>query len=132
VVQDAFVQAWRGLAGLRDPDRFVPWLHRIAANRARSMLRTDGRVREIGLDAVVEYDIAIVDGALAAAEARATVEATFRRLSIDHRAVIGLHYGAGLSLRDVAVALEIPVGTAKSRLSAALAALRSDVEGRRS
>lgn len=96
------------------------------------MLRTDGRVREIGLDAVVEYDIAIVDGALAAAEARATVEAAFRRLSIDHRAVIGLHYGAGLSLRDVAVALEIPVGTAKSRLSAALAALRSDVEGRRS
>jgi RNA polymerase sigma-70 factor (ECF subfamily) len=131
VVQDAFVQAWRGLAGLRDPDRFVPWLHRIAANRARSMLRADGRIREIGIDAVIEYDLPVLDDAFVAAEARTVVEAAFRRLSIDHRTVIALHYGAGLSLRDVAVALDIPVGTAKSRLSAALTALRFDVEGPR-
>lgn len=57
------------------------------------------------------------------------VEGAFRHLSIDHQTLIGLHYASGLAISDVAAVLEIPVGTAKSRLSAALAALRSAVGG---
>ena len=128
VVQDAFLHAWRGIRGLRDPERFGPWLYRIVANGSRSVLRVDRRVREIALD---ETSMARAGGADArefgAAEARAVVETAFRRLSPDQRTVIGLHYAAGLSIAEVAEALEIPVGTAKSRLAAALAALRLDV-----
>lgn len=129
MVQDAFVQAWRGLASLRDPDRFVPWLHRIVANRARSVRRTGNRVQEIGLDAVAAGAHPAVGDAFGAAEARVMIEGAFRLLSIDHRTLIGLHYASGLSISDVAAVLEIPVGTAKSRLSAALTALRVAVGG---
>lgn len=123
------MQAWRGLPTLRDTDRFVPWLHRIVANRARSVRRAGNRVHEIGLDAVAAGVHPAVGDAFGAAEARVMVEGAFRHLSIDHRTLIGLHYASGLSISDVAAVLEIPVGTAKSRLSAALAALRGAVGG---
>lgn len=126
VVQDAFVHAWRGLRALRDPDRFEPWLYRIVANGGRSLLRGERHVREIALERVPDLRDAR-SGDLGAAEARAVVEGAFRRLSAEHRTVIGLHYGAGLSIAEVAESLEIPVGTAKSRLAVALAVLRSDV-----
>ena len=129
MVQDAFVQAWRGLARLRDPDRFVPWLHRIVANRARTVRRSSHRVREIGLDLVAEGAIPSTGDVFGAAEARAMIEGAFRRLSIDQRTLIGLHYASGLSITDVAAVLEIPVGTTKSRLATALAALRASVGG---
>ena len=127
VVQDAFLQAWRGLARLRDPDRFVPWLHRIVANRARSTRRAERRVTVVELGSTPDRPMTSSEDGFAAAEARALVDPAFRRLSVAHRTVIGLHYGAGLSLREVADALGVPIGTAKSRLAAALEALRADV-----
>jgi RNA polymerase sigma-70 factor (ECF subfamily) len=60
-------------------------------------------------------------------EARALLEPAFERLGADHRAVLGLHYGIGLSISETAAALGIRGGTAKSRLSAALAALRREM-----
>jgi RNA polymerase sigma-70 factor (ECF subfamily) len=123
VVQETFLAVWQGLPRLRDADRFEAWLHRIAVNQCRSHLRRQGRVREISMsgspferDSGPDFHSAV--------EARAVVAAVFARLSVDHRAVLGLHYAAGLSIRDVALALGIPEGTAKSRLSAALTTLR--------
>lgn len=55
------------------------------------------------------------------------VDAALRRLPIEQRAVIALHYAADLSLVEVADALKVPVGTAKSRLAAALERLRRDL-----
>jgi RNA polymerase sigma-70 factor (ECF subfamily) len=126
IVQDAFLRAWRAIRGLRDAERFEPWLHRIVANSGRSALRAERRVREVALDAST-VDVTAPGDGLGGAEARAMVGAAFRRLSPDHRVVIGLHYGAGLSIGEVAEVLGLPVGTAKSRLAAALVALRADV-----
>jgi len=51
------------------------------------------------------------------------VKGAIRELALPHREVLGLAFGSGLSLREVAGVLEIPVGTVKSRLAAARTAL---------
>ena len=127
VVQESFLAAWRALPRLRDPDRFAPWLHRIAVNNCRSALRGRGRVRELTLDSGAASAAPHASDFRAGVEARALVEPAFRRLHEDHRAVIALHYAAGLSIRQVAEVLQIPEGTAKSRLNAALTELRRHV-----
>jgi DNA-directed RNA polymerase specialized sigma24 family protein len=53
----------------------------------------------------------------------AEVTGAIRELALAHREVLGLAFGAGLSLPEVAAVLEIPVGTVKSRLTAARTAL---------
>ncbi len=125
VVQDAFLAAWRELARLRDPDRFGPWLYRIVVNRCRSIQRAGRGVREISMNAFHESTIRAEVDDLGPAEARAVIASSFRRLSLEQRSLLSLHYAAGLSIREVADVLQIPVGTAKSRLAAALAILRS-------
>ena len=52
----------------------------------------------------------------------------FRRVTEDQRAVLTLFFYADLPLSDIAIALEIPVGTVKSRLSRATDALRAVIE----
>jgi RNA polymerase sigma-70 factor (ECF subfamily) len=129
VVQDSFLAAWRELPHLRDPARFGQWLHRIVVNRSRSILRARRGVREIPVNSLHDASLrAEVDG-LVVAEARAVVASSFKRLSLDQRTLLGLHYAVGLSIREVAAILEIPVGTAKSRLAATLASLRDDIGG---
>jgi len=129
VVQDAFLAAWRELPRLRDPDRFVPWLHRIALNRCRSVLRSPRRVRELPIDGHVAAERSASPDFRQAIETNEGVHAAFRRLTDDQRAVIALHYAAGLTHREVAAVLGIPEGTVKSRLAAALAALRVQLTG---
>jgi RNA polymerase sigma-70 factor (ECF subfamily) len=51
-----------------------------------------------------------------------------RRLSVDHRAVVVLHHYMGLPLTEIATALGIPIGTAKSRYHYAMSALRAALE----
>lgn len=58
-------------------------------------------------------------------------DAAFAVLNADQRAVVVLHYGADLSIRETADAMDIAVGTAKSRLNGALRRLRAAVEGER-
>jgi RNA polymerase sigma-70 factor (ECF subfamily) len=127
LVQDVFVAAWRALPGLREPAVFGPWLYRIAVNRCRSEVRGARRVREIPMDEMTADRMADPADGLGAVEARAIVGPAFRQLVDDHRAVIALHYAAGLSIRECGEVLGVPEGTAKSRLNAALEALRRDV-----
>ncbi len=126
VTQDAFVRAWSELPRLRDPERFEPWLRRIVVNRCRDVGRRRGaRVHEIqplpfeplSLDPRpwVERDVDLA--------------AALARLSVEHRTVLALHYGADLTHEAVADAIGIPVGTVKSRLASALARLRTALEG---
>ena len=123
LVGDTLLVAWQQLPRLRDPGRFAPWLHRIAVNRGRSMLRRGRSVREIPVSAWHEASLVAPHDGMGSAEARAVLASAFSALSYDQRAVIALHYAAGLSLREVAEALDVPVGTARSRLAAALEAL---------
>jgi RNA polymerase sigma-70 factor, ECF subfamily len=121
-LQNALVLAWRRIPKLRDTDRFEAWIHRILVHacydesqRARRwtatvrVLPANGPSTPDGSDAVVNRD---------------ELERAFGRLPIDQRAVFVLHHYLGLPLVEVAELLEIPAGTARSRLHYAIAALR--------
>jgi RNA polymerase sigma-70 factor (ECF subfamily) len=131
--QEAFLQAWRDIRRLRDPDRFDAWLNRILVNRCRSLRGNRRRttVREIHLSLLPEAAEPAVDddppgeGGSLSLDA---VEHAFRRLSMPDRTILVLHHLQHLPLTDVAAGLGIPVGTAKSRLFAARKALERALE----
>jgi RNA polymerase sigma-70 factor, ECF subfamily len=124
-VQEACIRAWRDLPGLRDPDRFDAWLHRLTVHACLDLLRhRRRRVIEVELTPLhtpVANDVA---GSFAD---RQLLDEALARLSPGHRAVVALHHLLGMPLPDVARALGIPTGTAKSRLHYALAAMRVTV-----
>jgi RNA polymerase sigma-70 factor (ECF subfamily) len=123
--QQALLAIWRDLPQLRDPARFDAWSYRLLVRacyaegrRARQwtpnlhILPTDGPAGE-DLSSVVDRD---------------QLERGFRRLSIDHRAVVVLHHYLDLPLDEVAEVVGIPVGTVRSRLHHAMRGLRAALE----
>ena len=124
-VQEALIRAWRDLPGLRDPDRFDAWLHRLLVNACLDLVRRRKRrvieVELMAIDAPVNRDFA---GAVAD---RQLLDEALAGLAPGHRAVVALHYLLGMPLPEVAASLGIPHGTAKSRLYYALAAMRTTV-----
>lgn len=124
-VQAALLKAWRDLPSLRDPARFDAWLHRLLLRACYDESRKQ-RVFVANIRVVsVEPGEADASGRYAD---RDQLERAFRRLPVEQRAVIVLHHYQGLPLTEVADALGIPVGTARSRLHYALRTLRAAVE----
>jgi RNA polymerase sigma-70 factor (ECF subfamily) len=128
--QETFLAAWRELHGLRDLSRFDAWLGRIGLNAARMTLRRRGRVREIPVGALepatgrATFAAAVsMDPGPAGVADLDAVRRAFGRLQVDRRAVLYLHHIEGRPVEELAVALDIPVGTVKSRLHTARAAL---------
>jgi RNA polymerase sigma-70 factor, ECF subfamily len=122
--QETFVAAWRQLPRLREPDRFDAWLQRVAVNASRMALRARGRrrVREIPASSVVA--MAGRSTAEPSAEADAgRLDAALGELPVEQRAILVLHHLEGRPLAELAAILDVPVGTAKSRLFAARRAL---------
>jgi RNA polymerase sigma-70 factor (ECF subfamily) len=125
-VQSALIVAWREIRSLRDPERFEAWLHRILAREcyaeARRGRRWSADVRVLPMDQPTgpEEILTVND--------RDQLERAFRRLTLEQRAVLVFHHYVGLPLPEVAKRLEIPIGTAKSRLHYATAALRASLE----
>ena len=124
-VQDALVDAWRDLRGLRDPDRFDAWLNRILVRNCHDARRRDRRRRAI------ELPIATEGPALSDAQAHFAdvdlVERGLRRLTLEQRSVLVLTYYLDLSQAEAAATIGIPVGTLKSRLNRAIDALRAEL-----
>jgi RNA polymerase sigma-70 factor (ECF subfamily) len=125
-VQEALIRAWHDLPGLRDPDRFDAWLHRLTANACFDQARRRRRrVIEVELDSIDGPTIGDAVGALADRE---LVDAAMRRLDEHGRAIVVLHYFIGMPLTDVAATLGIPIGTVKSRLHRALGEMRAGID----
>jgi RNA polymerase sigma-70 factor (ECF subfamily) len=125
-VQEALIRAWRSLPGLRDPERFDPWLRRLLVHACIDLARANRRHRgQASLPATVA-DGSDLAGALANRDA---VERAFATLSHDRRAAFVLRHYLGHSVADVADSLGIPLGTAKSRLHYAERAMAAAMEG---
>ena len=124
-VQEALVRCWRQLPKLRDVDRFDAWLYRILMRATADEHRR--RRRFLGALQLVRTEPAVGDRTRDVAQ-RDEIEAGFRHLSVDHRAVVVLHHFVGLPLHEAAAALGIPAGTAKSRYHYAMTALRAALE----
>jgi RNA polymerase sigma-70 factor (ECF subfamily) len=122
VVQEAALRAWRQLGGLRDTERWPAWFRRIAVRQAFDRARQSRRrnVREVDLGSATDRTSGDPTGAWAR---HVIVMTALSRLSDEDRALLGLRFGADLEVPDVAEALGIPLGTAKSRLHRALGRL---------
>ena len=125
-VQEAMVRAWRDLPGLRDPERFDAWLRRLTVHACIDAARHRRR-RPIEVELTVLHDAG--RGRLVGDRSSTATSSTgrFGRLEPEWRAVVVLHYYLGLPLPEVADALGIPLGTAKSRLHRSLGVMRTTV-----
>lgn len=128
-VQQAFLLAWRDLPGLRDPERFEGWLHRLLVRvcyeEARRHRRWNVRVVALPVDGPGEPGHG--DSTLTVAD-RDALDRAFVGLSPEHRAVVLLHHHIGWTLPEVAEIVGVPVGTVKSRLHYATRAMRAALE----
>jgi len=120
--QEALVRAWRDLPTLRDVERFDAWLHRLLVRSCADIGRRRRRWRtEL---TVVSIEPAEPDRAAELAD-RDQLERGLRRLSDAQRTILILHFYLGLSASEAADTLDIPTGTARSRLHYAIDALRA-------
>jgi RNA polymerase sigma-70 factor (ECF subfamily) len=124
-VQDALVRAWRDLRGLREPERFDAWLHRLLVHAcydaARQRQRRRIEVQVLDLERAAEGDHA------AHLADRDQIERAFHRLTPEHRAVLVLKFYLGLTANQIAETLAIPTGTVNSRLHHASRILRAEL-----
>jgi RNA polymerase sigma-70 factor, ECF subfamily len=124
--QQALLDIWRDLPDLRDPARFDAWSYRLLVRacyaegrRSRRatpnlhLLPTDESTVEEGLSEVVDRD---------------QLERGFRRLSLEHRAVVVLHHYLDWPLEQIAETLGVPIGTVRSRLHHAMRGLRAALD----
>jgi RNA polymerase sigma factor (sigma-70 family) len=119
--QDAFIRAWRDLPRLREVRSWTPWLRRLIVHAALDRTRRTRQIREVplGLESARSEDPS------RPVEVRDEIEHALRRVSPDDRAILALRYLVGLDVAEVAAALGIPLGTAKSRLHRSLARVRA-------
>ena len=125
-VQETLVRAWRDLPTLRSPDRFDAWLHRLLV---RACIDEARRLRRHRFDVdLAPIDHPDRDDANAVMVDRDQLDRGFSRLEPEARALIVLHHYLDLPLPEVAIALGMPLGTAKSRLHRALQTMRAALD----
>jgi RNA polymerase sigma-70 factor (ECF subfamily) len=126
--QDAFHQAWRSRAGLRDPERFDAWFGRILVNVCREKLRQRARQK---VRPLTETDDLPTPDATGNVSTRDAIARAMRRLDADHRIVVVLRFWSDLTVDEIAERLGLPAGTVKSRLHYALRSMRPRLEDAR-
>jgi RNA polymerase sigma-70 factor, ECF subfamily len=130
VVQDAFISAYRALPNFREQAQFTTWLHRITLNCCYGRLRKnpDG-------SSDLEMPLDASDGRISPIEVaerrdlRSALEAALAQIKADFRETFVLVEFGELDYAGVAEVLGIEVGTVKSRMNRARAALREILEG---
>ena len=120
--QEALVRAWRDLPSLRDAERFDAWLYRLIVRACADAGRHRRRWR--AEMTVLHAEPTESDRASELAD-RDQLERGLRRLTDAQRSILVMNFYLGLSPNETADALEIPIGTAKSRLHYAIQALRA-------
>jgi len=127
-VQEAWSEIARGLGRLQDEKVFPAWAFRIVSRRCARQVRANQRSRALG------EAVAAAPGEIASEEVYGGREIDRLRRAIRHlppeqRAAIALFYFEDLSVAEVAVALDTPAGTIKTRLMHARRKLRAELEG---
>jgi RNA polymerase sigma factor (sigma-70 family) len=124
--QQELLTFWRDLPQRRDPARIDAWSYRLLVRacyvEARRTRRSATNLRLLPADEPTGAD------GLSTVVDRDQLERGFRRLSIDHRAVVVLHHYLDLSLDQVAETLGVPIGTVRSRLHYAMRGLRAALD----
>lgn len=125
--QGAWVEIVRGLHRLADERAFAAWAYRIVSRRCAKQIGVAVRRREVEVRAAAEPEAAAMppDAAIDSARLRSAIA----QLPPEQRSAIGLFYLEEMSVAEVAVALDAPMGTVKTRLMHARRKLRETMEG---
>jgi RNA polymerase sigma-70 factor, ECF subfamily len=134
LVQEVFLRAWKGLKNFRQTAQFSTWLYRITWNVACDRRRILAKVRanQINMEDDSQLEnlpsLSHTPAELMRMHYQDLVRRGLERLSEDHRSVLALHDLEELPQKEVADILAIPIGTVKSRLFHARAAMRKFLE----
>jgi RNA polymerase sigma-70 factor (ECF subfamily) len=129
IAQDAFLRAYRGLGEFRPDRQFSRWLFVIARNASLDALRRRSRTAALAVndESAAETEPGPEETALRNDES-VRVHAALEALPPKYRDVLELYYLSGLRYREIAIALQIPLGTVKTYLSRAKRRLRQELE----
>lgn len=126
VAQEAFIKAYRALPRFRGDSAFYTWLYRIAINTAKNFLVSQGRrppESDIDADEAEQYagatalrEIGSPEHILLKDEIEEVVYKAIEQLPEDLRTAITLREMEGLSYEEIALAMDCPVGTVRSRI----------------
>jgi len=126
VAQEAFIKAYRALPNFRGDSAFYTWVYRIAINTAKNYLVAQNRRPPAGdidaqeaeqfMDSGQLRENATPERLLLTEEIQNTVQQTIEDLPEDLRTAITLRELEGLSYEDIALAMDCPVGTVRSRI----------------
>jgi RNA polymerase sigma-70 factor (ECF subfamily) len=138
LTQEVFLKVLRKLDSYGEREKFSAWLFTLAHHAAMDRFRSDSRRREESLDAAGEDDLPLAgtlaspepgpEGALEAAERAGALQAAFDRLSPEQREVFLMRHYSGLSFREIAGILGVPIGTVLARMSRAVARMRREMQ----
>lgn len=133
VTQEAFIKAYRALPNFRGESAFYTWLYRIAINTAKNFLVAQGRRppgSDVDAETAEQMDVGVrlkeqatPENHLLTEEIARTVRQAMDELPEDLRTAITLRELEGLSYEEIANAMECPVGTVRSRIFRARAAI---------
>lgn len=122
-LQNAYLSAYRAIGRFRGDASFKNWMYRIVHNACIDIIRRRRDHTELFEDSAVSMDHS------EAGIARTDLLAAFGRLSVEHRAVLVLIDVEGLDYAEAADILAVPLGTVRSRLNRARAAMRELLGG---
>jgi len=133
IVQETWLAILKGIKKLDDPGRFPAWAFRILGNKTADWLRKVQSRRRLGDTQDDEGESmnqvpASNDSRVGETDEAESLESALGKLPADRRAMLSLFYLEELSVREIATALDIPVGTVKSRLFHARKQLRQVIE----
>ena len=135
--QEIFLRVWRGLPGFRGEAKLSTWVFQIAWNYLRAHRRRMGRQLQFISDgnegaqrvvAMARDPHADPERRTASSEILDRVETALHQLPEHYRVVVWLRDGEDLSYQEIADALDLPIGTVRSRLARARENLRRIVE----
>jgi|TARA_B110000093_G_C12784277_1_gene331863 RNA polymerase sigma-70 factor (ECF subfamily) len=137
LVQEAFIKAYRALANFRGESAFYTWLYRIAVNCAKNHSVALGRKppgTDIDVDDAEFYDTgealrenASPEKILLTEEIKKVIFDTMEQLPEDLRLAINFRELEGLSYEEIAVIMDCPVGTVRSRIFRARDAIEKKI-----
>ena len=125
--QEAWLEIVRGLDRLADERAFPAWAYRIVTRRCAKLIGKAMRQRELAGQAALEWEADPSEPGAALDAGR--LRAAMALLPPDQRSAIALFYLDEMSVAEVAVALDAPPGTVKTRLLHARRKLRAALEG---
>lgn len=137
VAQEAFIKAYRALPNFRGESAFYTWLYRIAVNTAKNYLVSKGR-KPPGSDIDAQdaeflddghglKDIDSPESLLLSDELKAVVMRTIEELPDDLKQAITLRELDGLGYEEIAITMDCPIGTVRSRIFRAREAIEKNI-----